>query len=466
MEKLTRYLKETLSGDSSAFNEVISRFQKPALKKAYDKLNDYFLAEDAVQEAFVAAYFNLSSLRNLEYFPAWFRAILFSSCNKIIKKNNLNLPLVELDEAKNITSPVPGPLEALERREVKDVLMKAIASLSTNNREVYTLFYIYDYSQNEIANILNVPVGTVKRRFHDGMEQIRQYFKLKHVTDEVIRVGYMPVSDHLLAMVSHHCNNNVNLKMELRKFLSWSSLTKAIKKGFLDAAFIMAPIAISLKNQGVPIVYVLDAHHDGSAITVRNSNPSLETLASVRFGLPFAVSTHYVLLHYFLHGHTISPRHDISARFLSPSYIIRAFRQDQIDGFFCAEPWNTKSVFERIGRILVRSKDIVPGHICCIVVVSEDFVTKHGDIVQLYLKQLNSAKELIWKHPELCARILARYTGINHEIAEDVISKRCVTFDDLVPDRGRMEECMKMSVSAGVLEKKCKLDNFISLDFI
>jgi DNA-directed RNA polymerase specialized sigma24 family protein len=78
MKPLTAYLGETLNGNPNAFNEIVVRFQENALRKACARLKDHRLAEEAVQEAFLAAYENLASLRDPSRFPGWFRKILIS----------------------------------------------------------------------------------------------------------------------------------------------------------------------------------------------------------------------------------------------------------------------------------------------------------------------------------------------------------------------------------------------------
>lgn len=465
MKSLTSYLIETLNGNTGAFNEVVSRFQPWALRHAGTVLRDRALAEDAVQEAFLSAYKNLGSLRNPDLFPKWFRSILTSSISRTVRQYDLNIPFVELGEAADLAQLAPHELDILERRQIKGMVRMAISNLSPKTREACTYFYIDGYSQKEIAGFLNVPVGTVKRRLHDARAKIREDLTTeRHM--RIIRVGYLPISDHLLAMVSHHINDGDDaLKIQLKKYLSWSSIQNALKNHVLDVAFIMAPMAMSLRNRGFPIVYALDANHGGSAITVRNSILSKKDLSGSRIGLPGADSTHWSLLHHYMHNESISFYPDKAPVYLNPSYSVGALKKGNIDGFFCAEPWNTKAVREGTGRILVRSNHILEDHICCIVAVNQDFAGRAGDILRRYLKRLMEARALALNDPGKCAMIQWRYTGISPEIAEEVIRKNHITFGDMIPDRGRIEETMKMALKAGILQKECDLDRFVSSKF-
>lgn len=465
MRSLGTYLTDTINGNSSAFNEVVIRFQSWALRHANSVLQDRALAEDAVQEAFLTAYQNLGSLRNLDLFPKWFRTILRSSISRTIRRHDLNIPFVELDEAKDLAEVAPHDLETLEKNQLKGMVRQAIRSLPPKTREACTYFYVDGYSQKEIAEFLDIPVGTIKRRLHDARIKIRDYLKTDQQT-QIIRVGYLPISDHLLAMVSHQLNSGDNeLQIHLKKFLSWSSLIKAVSSHTIDVAFLMAPMAMALKNQGFPIAYVLDANRGGSAITVRKSIQSKKQLSGSLLGLPGADSTHWALLHQLMHNESLSFEKDKAPVFLNPSYSINALRTGKIDGFFCAEPWNTKAVREGAGHILVRSNHILEDHICCIVTVNQNFASRAGQTVRLYMKRLMEAQELALSDPTKCSLIQARYTGIDPEIAEEVIRKSHITFSDMIPDRARIHETMNLALAAGSLKAECDLDSFISLEF-
>ena len=77
MQEWMNNLALAKQGDLTAFNLVVREFQDMAIGYAYSILNDFHLAEDAAQEAFVEAYFCLKNLQELIAFPAWFRKIIF-----------------------------------------------------------------------------------------------------------------------------------------------------------------------------------------------------------------------------------------------------------------------------------------------------------------------------------------------------------------------------------------------------
>ncbi|MDY7002207.1 MAG: sigma-70 family RNA polymerase sigma factor, partial [Thermodesulfobacteriota bacterium] len=349
MKNFQTLLRETLGGNKKSFDEVVRRFQVLALGLAERRLNDTSLAQDAVQEAFLRAYVKLPDLKNLNSFPAWFRAILRSVCSRILNRER-RFPLVsDPNSAGEIPSDDLGPFEHHARYQSGAMVAALLHSLSGRTREACIERFVHGRSYGEIAGMLNVPLGTVKRRIHDARDKIVKQFE--RMEKYSIQVGYLPISDHLLAMVAHYFHDQTRFRIKARRFLSWPSLIRSLVTGSLDAAFVMAPLAMHLRAKGVPLLYVLDGHHDGSAITVRGDH-SNNGASRPRMGLPYMISTHRAILRSLIGQDLDGRAWDASAKYMSPSYLIGSLKKNEIDAFFCAEPWSTKSVAEGQGKIL------------------------------------------------------------------------------------------------------------------
>jgi len=154
-----------------AFGEVVRRFQDLAFGCAYAVLGDFQAAEDAAQEAFVVAWRNLDQLRQPDAFPGWFKRIVLTQCNRQTRGRRLDA--VSFETALHIPSPELTPPEAAERHETRTRILAAIQSLPVNERMVTTLFYINEYSQNEVAAFLELPLTTVKKRLYCARQQLR-----------------------------------------------------------------------------------------------------------------------------------------------------------------------------------------------------------------------------------------------------------------------------------------------------
>jgi RNA polymerase sigma factor (sigma-70 family) len=178
MEDISRLIGTLLSDAApknardEAFGALVRRFQDMAYGFAFAMLRDRCLAEDAAQEAFLAAWLELPALRDPAAFPGWFRRILFSRCTRIRReRTNETLPL---SDALAIPSQMEDPHRMQERRELDEAFRGAIESLPSHERIVAMLFHVSDYSYNDIAAFLELPLSTVKKRLHSARARLQQ----------------------------------------------------------------------------------------------------------------------------------------------------------------------------------------------------------------------------------------------------------------------------------------------------
>ncbi len=464
MHSLRVNLERTLAGNKNAFAEVVVLFQDMAMAVAMRRLNNRALAEEAVQEAFAQSWFKLGLLQELDAFPGWFRTILHRCCLRIRQQTHdtQTLPNTDVLAADfQSTDPYTVVTRYLDQQQVRSILK----GLSEPYREACLQRYVLGRSYKDIAATLGLPLGTLKRRLHDVRDRILNNLDPGEVRG--IRIGCLPISDHLLLMAAHHLYNGRVFQIILRKYLTWSSLLQALNTRMLDAALVMAPLAMALRTSGMPIRYVLDCHHEGSALTMREGAHQPWTNTPV-MAFPHEISTHRMLLHLYDRQlrapQTDLPlREDFTPQYISPSYVIGSLVQHKIDGFFCSEPWSTKSVAQGVGKIMARSKDLSPGHSCCILVVRESFVQSAGAQLESFLSLLEEAGKYMTMHPREGARILTQYTGVERDIAEHVLCNHHITFTDLRPDLNRTGKLMHLALETLVLRQPCDLRAFMGI---
>lgn len=145
-----------------AYSQLVDRFRDMACGYAYSMLGDFHLAEDAAQDAFVTAYRKLGQLSEPDAFPGWFRRIVWSACGRISRRRPP--PPLPIEAAQGALCTVPEPSLVAQDQEIRARVRHAVSQLPASEREVTTLFYISGHSQREIAEFLEVPVGTVKNR--------------------------------------------------------------------------------------------------------------------------------------------------------------------------------------------------------------------------------------------------------------------------------------------------------------
>ncbi len=172
-------IEKMLGGETDAFGELVRRYQSAVYATALHRTGNFADAQDIAQEAFLKAYENLRSLREPAKFPGWLHTIATHECNHWRRKQRESTPIEELQEPQIMeisNGRVRCPDEELERKELRQLVLRAISSLPQKVGEVVTLYYIDGLSYGEIANFLSVPHSTVKGRLQMGRKQLKEEF--------------------------------------------------------------------------------------------------------------------------------------------------------------------------------------------------------------------------------------------------------------------------------------------------
>jgi len=179
-----RIVKRALKGDRLAFGELVELYKEKLYNLAYRMMGNRQEAEDIAQEAFLRAYKNLQSYDSKHKFSTWIYRIATNLCIDRMRKKkpdySLDAELEGLDGGDMYTRLASGertPEEELVRTETHGEVHAAIEALPENYRAAVILKYMHDMSLQEIADILEVPVSTVKTRIHRGREALRNLLR-------------------------------------------------------------------------------------------------------------------------------------------------------------------------------------------------------------------------------------------------------------------------------------------------
>jgi RNA polymerase sigma factor (sigma-70 family) len=171
----------TLAEKHQAFCELVCMFQDMAYACAYAVLGDFYLAEDAAQEAFISAWQKISQLHQPEAFPGWFRRIVLTECNRLTRGKRL--PTILLDDGVNVAAAHTDSQKAVERDQLTRAVFTAIRKLPVNERIVVVLFYVEEHSQSDISVFLEVPLTTVAKRLYSARIRLRGLLMDRFKTD-------------------------------------------------------------------------------------------------------------------------------------------------------------------------------------------------------------------------------------------------------------------------------------------
>jgi len=171
-------VRQTLCGNTSAYNGLVMRYQRQVYNLAYRMLGNAEDAGDLVQETFLRAYGALASFRQDASFLTWLYKIASNLCIDQLRSRKARSALsldVELEEGREpaADSRNSSPEELAIRDSVQDVVQRAIVNLPEKYRVVVVMRHLQDMSVEEIANVLDMPTGTVKTHLFRAREMLR-----------------------------------------------------------------------------------------------------------------------------------------------------------------------------------------------------------------------------------------------------------------------------------------------------
>lgn len=162
-------VRQARSGDRQAFAELFRRHVRDAVRTAYCVVRDWETAEDAVQEAFIRAYAGMAAFDPARPFRPWLYRIVVREALRAAGRRERVTPIPEVPES-------AGPdveseaLAGLERRRLREAVLR----LDAKHRLVVVLKYFLEFREQEIAQILGVPVSTVKSRLFEARRRLEQ----------------------------------------------------------------------------------------------------------------------------------------------------------------------------------------------------------------------------------------------------------------------------------------------------
>jgi len=161
-------------GDVEAMNELIQAYQKHVFNLAFRLSGNYDDAQDIAQEAFIRVFNSINSFRGEANFSTWIYRIVTNVFLDERKKQRVRdhgsldeyLELEDSSVARQIEDPSPGPEASVEQRERNEVVGQAVLALPENQRVMIALYHFQGRSYEEIADIMQLPIGTVKSRLN------------------------------------------------------------------------------------------------------------------------------------------------------------------------------------------------------------------------------------------------------------------------------------------------------------
>ena len=174
-------IAKAIRGREDGFEELVRRYQRPITAYVYRMLNDYESSLDVTQEVFIKVYNSLDKYSSDYKFSTWLYRIAHNAAIDYMRRNSANLQSLETETEDGayqlqLESSLPSPEQMQERNEWKSEIEAVVKCLPAVYRELILLRHAQDLSYDEIAEITQLPLGTVKNRLFRAREMMREMF--------------------------------------------------------------------------------------------------------------------------------------------------------------------------------------------------------------------------------------------------------------------------------------------------
>jgi NitT/TauT family transport system substrate-binding protein len=281
--------------------------------------------------------------------------------------------------------------------------------------------------------------------------------------------------------VTHFINESMHGDgmLEPVRFNGWPELKDTFLSKHLQATFILAPLAMVLREQGVPIKIVYLGHRDGTTMMVhKDSNVRrIEDLRGKTIAIPNRYSNQYLIVFKALHERGISMKEVTLVEAAPPDMPALLFGR-QVDAIISGEPIMAKTEMDGYGRVLFMTKDVWPNFISCVLGVREEIIReRHGEVQRLvdgiarsglWLDQ-DKDNPSAWNHRMQASEFVGEhYYNQDPKLLRYVLSKPPdrVKYTNLNVRRKDFEEIEKYAKMAGIFKGQVGFDDYADPSFV
>lgn len=255
-------------------------------------------------------------------------------------------------------------------------------------------------------------------------------------------------------------------------FQGFPEIKEALISDKMQAAFMVAPMAIALRAQGVPVKIVYLGHRYGSAVVVRKDGP-VRTFADLRgrtIAIPSRFSDERLIIFRVLKEYGMRPE-DVKLVEMAPPDVAGALAANAIDAFSMGEPYPSQAEMAGFGRVLFHAREHWPDYMSCVLVVRQDMIDKRRDAVQDLVDGI--ARSGLWldegrPHREQAADFVGRfYYRQNPALLRWALTNPLdrVVYARLSPRKPDFDLVRDLMIETGVLDRKIEFEEYVDPTF-
>src|SRR6266567_6243586 len=256
-------------------------------------------------------------------------------------------------------------------------------------------------------------------------------------------------------------------------FQGFPEIKEALISNQMQAAFMVAPMAIALRAQGVPVKIVYLGHRYGSAVVVRSDGPvhRVSDLRGRIIAIPSRFSDERLIVFRALSANGMNAKKDLRMVEMAPPDVAGALAAGAIDAFSMGEPYPSQAEMGGYGRILYKARDLWPDYMSCVLVVRQDMIDKRPEAVQALVDGI--ARSGLWlekgrPYREDAADFVGRfYYHQDPKLLRWALTNPLdrVMYTPLTPYKPDFDLVRDLMIETGVLDRKIEFNEYVDTRF-
>lgn len=271
------------------------------------------------------------------------------------------------------------------------------------------------------------------------------------------------VNDSLGAMVAH-----------FTRYSGWPELKEAMMAGRVQAAYLLAPLAMDLADRGIPVRVVALGHRSGAVVMVKTDSPArnIGDLRGKRIAIPSRFAVDHLFVRRLLRQYNL-PVSEVTLVEMAPPDMPAALSTGAVDAYATGEPFGAQAEREGYARVLHWTRQDWPNYICCVLAVRSDLIEGAAPIVQRLVDDVMSAGA--WLDRDSTNRVTAaavaarpEFFNMDSTLIRYVLEnpRDRVTYGDLRLIRQELDELMNLGLEAGIISHPIPYETYADETFM
>jgi len=281
------------------------------------------------------------------------------------------------------------------------------------------------------------------------------YLNTDHSDRKTITMGYMPVITNLAAPLLEEASKNTSgIRFKAKKFASFAEMGQALRQSEIDAAFIIAPLSIVLRQQGekVNVVYIGNRHESTLVARADLNAHKLEDLVGLTVAVPMRFSGHYLSIMELIRDKGLEGK--INVVEMNPPDMASALASGALDAYYVGEPFAAKTLQTGKASLIDYVENVWDGFICNLVVVRQDMINSQRDVIQQLVSGAARSGRWAAKHPDQTVQLASKYWGQPEDLVRYAFNtpENRIVYDRFTPKESEIQEIADKMRTNGLIE--------------